>query len=92
MSSQRPGISECFDHLWFLGEVFVLAVLDLSLVYKWLEIRTVLDAIWRVDIDHLHLASHALFFQQRVHHQQRISGDQAIRPAVSVAIKVDGFA
>ncbi|MGC8908126.1 MAG: hypothetical protein ACP5M0_11880 [Desulfomonilaceae bacterium] len=56
------------------------------------EVGAVLDAVGRVEVDHLHLAGHALFFEERVHHQERIAGDQAVRPAVLVLVELDGLA
>ena len=39
-------------------------VFDVPFVHKRLESCSVFDAVRRVEIDHLHLAAHALFFQE----------------------------
>ncbi len=78
MDAQLPGVAEGLDHFRFLGQVFVLAVLDVALVDEGLEVGAVLDAVGRVDVDHLHLAGHALLLQQRVHHQQAVACNQSI--------------
>ena len=74
------------------GQVFILAVLHVALVDERLEVGAVLDAVGRVDVDHLHLAGHALLFQQRVHHQQAVARDQAVGPAVGVLVELDRLA
>ncbi|ERS91502.1 hypothetical protein Q671_04060 [Halomonas sp. PBN3] len=92
MNAQLPGIPEGLDHLWLLGQVLVLAILDVPLVRERLEVGAVLDAVGRVDIDHLHLPGHALLLQHGVHHQQGIAGDQAVGPVALVLVEVDGLA
>ncbi|EHI13651.1 hypothetical protein KEK_06745 [Mycolicibacterium thermoresistibile ATCC 19527] len=89
MNAQLPGIPERLDHLGFLRQVFVLAVLHVALVDEGLEVGAVLDAVGRVDVDHLHLAGHALLLQQAVHDQQGVAGDQAVGPAFLMAVEVD---
>ena len=73
-------------------QILALAVLDVALVDEGLEVGAVLDAVGRVDVDHLHLARHALLLQQGVHHQERIAGDQAVAPAVLVPVELDRLA
>jgi len=92
MDAHFPGIAEGADLLWLGGQVFVLAVLNVALVYKGLKVGAVPDAIRGVDVNHLDLTSHAFLFQQRIHDQQGVSSDQAVRPVVWVLIKLDGFA
>ncbi len=92
MDAQLPRIAEGLDHLRLLRQVFVLAVLDVALVDEGLEVAAVLDAVGRVEIDHLHLACHAFLLQQAVHHQQRVAGHEAVGPAAVVLVELDGLA
>jgi hypothetical protein len=92
VDAEFPGVAEGTDHFGFLGEVFVLAVLDVATIDEGLEIGAVPDAVGRVNVDHLYLASHAFFFEEGVHDEERIAGDEAIGPSVGVAVEVHGFA
>ena len=88
MDAQFPGVPERLDHLGFLGQVVIRAVLHVALVGEGLKVRPVFDAIGRVDVDHLHPARHRLFLQQRVHHQEAVARDQPVRPALFVVVEV----
>ena len=92
VDAEFPGVAECADHFWFLGEVFVLAVLDVAAIDEGLEIGAVADAVGRVDVDHLDLAGEAFFFEEGVHDEEGIAGDEAVSPAMGVAVEIDGFA
>src|SRR4051794_27793123 len=92
MDFKFPGVPKRFEHLGFLGQILVLAVLDVPLVHEWLEVRPILDAIRRVDVPHLPLPRHALLFEKRVHDKKRISGDEPVGPIVVVPIELDGVA
>jgi hypothetical protein len=92
VDAEFPGVAEGANHFGFLGEVFVLAVLDVAAIDEGLEIGAVADAVGRVDVDHLNLAGHAFFFEEGVHDEERIAGDEAVGPAVGVAVEIDGFA
>ena len=92
MDAQLPGVPEGLDHLGFLGQVGVVAVLHVALADEGLEVAAVLDAVGRVDVDHLHPAGQALLVQQAVHHQQAVAGHQPVGPAALVAVEVDGVA
>ena len=75
-----------------MRQVLVLAVLDVALVDEGLEVAAVLDAVGRVDVDHLHLPGHALLLQQAVHHQQAVAGHQPVAPAAVVLVEVHSLA
>jgi len=92
VDAEFPSIAEGADHFWFLGKVFVLAVLDVAAIDERLEIGAITDAVGRIDIDHLDLAGQAFFFEEGVHDEERITGDEAVGPAMGVAIEIDGFA
>jgi hypothetical protein len=49
-----------------------------------------MHAVGRVDVDHLHLPAQTFLFQQRVHDQQRIAGDEAVFPAEGFLVVVEG--
>ena len=78
VDAQFPGIAKGADLLRLGGQVFVPAVLHVALVDEGLEVGAVLDAVGRVDVNHLYFAGHALLFQERVHHEERIAGDEAV--------------
>jgi len=88
VNAERPGVAVGFDLLRLVGDVFVL-VLHVAAVNAGLEVAGVPDAVGRVYVDHLHLARHALLDQERVHHQERIPQDQAVRPTDLVAVELD---
>src|ERR1700694_140956 len=92
MDAELPGISESAYHFRFLSKILVFPVLNVAAIDEGLEIRPVTDSVGWVDVDHLDLAGHAFFFEQGVHHEERIAGDEAIGPAVGVAVEIDGFA
>ncbi len=92
MNAELPRVPERLDHLRFLREVFVPAILNVTFADERLEVGAVLDAVRRVDVDHLQLSGHPLLLQQRVHHQQRIAGDQPVGPAALVLVEVDRVA
>ena len=89
MDAQFPGVAEGFDHLRFGGQILVLAVPYLALVREGLKVGAVLDAVGRVDVDHLHLAAHALLLEEAVHHQQAVARDQAVAPVMRVLVELD---
>jgi len=60
VDAELLGVPVGLDLLLLVGEVFVF-VLDVPPVDAGLEVAGVLDAVGRVDVDHLHLAGHALF-------------------------------
>ena len=91
MDAQFPGVPESFDHLRLLGQVLVLFILHIPLVHKGLEVRAVLDAVGRVDVDHLHLSGHALLLQQGVHDDQAVARNHPVRPVNAVLIKLNGL-
>jgi len=92
VDAELPGVAEGTDHFWFLGEVFVLAVLDVAAIDEGLEIGAVADAVGRVDVNHLDLAGQAFFFEEGIHDEERIAGDEAVGPAMGMAVEIDGFA
>ena len=92
MDAQLPGVPEGLDHLGFLGQILILSILDRTLTDEGLKVAAVLDAVGRVDVDHLHPAGQALLVQQAVHHQQAVAGHQPVGPAALVAVEVDGVA
>jgi hypothetical protein len=92
VDAEFPGVAEGADHFWFLGEVFVFAIFNVAAIDEGLEIGAVADAVGRIDVNHLDLASEAFFFEEGVHDEERIAGDEPIGPAMGVAIKIDSFA
>ena len=91
VNAQFPSIAERFDHFRFLRQILVFAVFHVALIHERLKIGAVFDPIRRVDIDHLNLSRHALFFQERVHNDKTVPGDQAVRPSFFMPVKFNGF-
>jgi hypothetical protein len=88
VDAQLPGVAIRLDLLWLVGEVFVF-VFDIAAVKARLEVGGVFDAVGRVEVDHLYLACHALFDQQRVHHQQRVAQNESVCPVDLVLVELD---
>ena len=91
MDAERPGIAICLDHLRLAREGGVVLP-DVALVDAWLEVAAVLHAIGWVHVDHLDFAGHALAFQQRVHDDERVAQNEAVRPIDIVLIELHRFA
>ena len=64
VDAELPGVAEGPDNLGLLGQVLVAAVLDVTLVDEGLKVGAGADAVGRVDVDHLHLAGHALLLSR----------------------------
>jgi len=92
VDAEFPSISKRADHFGFLREIFVFAIFNVPAIDEGLEIGAVANTVWRIEVDHLYLASQSFFFEQGIHDQQRITGDEAVGPAMGVAVKIDGFA
>ena len=88
--SKRPAWA-CCPLTWLAGGVLGLAVLHVALARADLPVRPELDAVGRVEVDHLHLALQPLLFGQRGHHQQRVAQDHAVRPLLAVVVEVDAL-
>ncbi|OCX56533.1 hypothetical protein BFM99_17265 [Stutzerimonas stutzeri] len=64
-------------------------MINFIISYKRLKVRTELDSIGRIEIDHLHLSTHALILQQGVHHLQGVAENQAIGPLFLMGIGIE---
>ena len=53
-----PGVSKGLDHFGLMRKVRV-TLLNSSVVRKRLKVARVVDPVWRVEVDHLHLGGHA---------------------------------
>ena len=91
MDPEIPGVAERADRLRFLGEVFVPSVRHVAPVHERLEVRAVTDAVGRVDVDGLNLPAEAFLFQQAVHDQEAVAGNQTVGPVVAVFVELDGL-
>src|ERR1700683_1728061 len=92
VDAKFPGVAEGADHFRFLREVLVFAVFNVTAIDEGLKIGTVADTVRRINVNHLNLPTQALFFEERIHDEKRISGDEAVGPAVRVTVEIDGFA
>ena len=91
VNTQFPSITESLNHLRLLGQIIVLLILYISLVHKWLEIRTVFDTIGWVNIDHLHLSSHTFLLQKGVHNDQTVTSNHAVCPVDTMLVELNTF-
>ena len=60
MNAQFPGVAEGFDLLGFTANVGFCTILDIALAQAALPVGAELDAIGRVDVDHLDLPAQVL--------------------------------
>jgi hypothetical protein len=90
VDAERPGVAVRLDHFRFAGEV-LFTVLHVTLAELRLEVRGELDAVGRVEIDHLHLAREVFAPGEAGHDLQRIAEDHAVRPVHVVLIELHGF-
>ena len=88
MNAQLPCIPKRLDHLGLLGQVGIATVFHVAFVGERLKVAAVLDAVRRVDVDHLYLPGHTFFVQQAVHHQQAVARYQPVGPAPVVFVEV----
>ena len=61
-------------------------VAHLQLPRRHLPVRVELDAVGRVQIDHLHLAAQGLLLGKARHHGETVAEDQAVRPLQADAV------
>src|SRR5579862_334915 len=80
MDSISPSISECLYLLRLTGNVFYVSVFHISCRGGPLEVRIELNAIGRIKIDALHLATESLSLSQRSHHLQTVAKNHAVGP------------
>ena len=69
--------------------VLELAVLDVALARRDLPVAAELDAVRRVDVDHLDLAAQRLALGEARHDVERVAEDHAVRPVGLVLVEVD---
>src|SRR2546427_6922322 len=80
MQTQFPGVAIRLHHLWLTRDVFVVAVLDVSLPHERLEVRAEAHAVWRGHVDHLDPAAPTLLLPQTLPHHEAVPHDQAGPP------------
>ncbi len=86
MQPEFPRVAVGLDHLGLAGHVRVVVVSDIALAHERLEVGAELHPVWRVHVDHLHLAAEALVVQQRVHDDEGVAEDQPIDPRIPVLV------
>ena len=84
-----PGVAERLDLLGLARSVLELAVLDVAIARGHLPVRAELDAVGRVDVDHLDLAAQLLPLGERRHHLKGVAEDHPVRPVGVVLVEVD---
>src|SRR5699024_5267827 len=78
VDAEFPGITEGFDLFSLAGSVLGLTILHVALTGTDLPVGTELDAVRRVDVDHLDLAAQLLPLSKRSHNLQGVAQDQAV--------------
>src|SRR6266571_3904700 len=91
MNSYFPSISKCLDRLGLLRQVGVLAICDFAMVHKGLKIRPIPNSVGWINVYHLNFPRHSLFFKERIHNEQGVTGDQSVRPSLRMFVKLDCF-
>ena len=91
MNPQLPRVAKSLDLLGLADEVLDLVVFHVAPTGGHLPIAPEFYAIRRINIDGLDATTHAFFFQERIHHEQRVPEDHPIAPIVFVFIEFHGF-
>jgi len=88
MDAQLPCVPKGPDLLRLAGQVLILAILHVPLIHEGLEVAAILHSIGWIDVDHLHLAGHALLLQKGIHDQEGIPGNETIGPAMRMLVEL----
>ena len=88
VDAEFPGVAEGADLFGLAGGVLGLAVLDVALAGGDLPVGAEVDAVGRVEVDHLDLALEALFFGEGGHDEEGVAEDEAVRPVLVVAVEI----
>ena len=88
MDAIFPVITKRFYLFGLATNVFAFPVFDLPRASGYLPIRIKFDAIWRVDIDALHLAAQVLALGQARHHIEAVAEDHAVRPMLIMLVEL----
>src|SRR5688572_29892941 len=75
----RPRVAEGLDLLGFACDVLELAVLDVSLARGDLPVGSELDAVRRVQVDHLDLAAKPFTLGEAGHDLEAVAEDHSVR-------------
>src|SRR6266699_5223776 len=89
MNPQLPCVSKRLHLFWLSRSVLDFAVLDVTLLCRHLPVRSELDAIGGVHVDHLNLALQPLLLRERGHHEEGVAKDQSVGPVLVVLIELD---
>ena len=88
MDAEFPGVAERTDLLGLARRVLDLPVLHVALARRDLPVRPELDAVRRVEVDHLHLALERLLLGEARHDEQRVAEDHPVRPVLVPPVEV----
>ena len=86
MQPKFPCIPVSLDHLRFIGHVVIVAVFNIPLSDKGLEVGAELHAVGWVHVDHLNLSGHTLIVQQGIHNYHGVAQDHAVDPFIGKLI------
>src|SRR2546426_2880882 len=80
MDAQFPSVAISLNHFRLSGNRLIVAMGNFSFPNKRLKVAPKLHSIRRINVDHLHLTSETFVLDETVHHEERVSEDEAIRP------------
>src|SRR5208337_4269339 len=89
MNSAIPSITECSYLFRLRRRILDPSVSHISFASADLPIRSKLDPIRRIDIDHLHLALEPFLLGKARHDMERVPQDHPVRPVLIVLVKLD---
>ena len=88
VNAVAPSVTEGLDLFRFAGDVGGVAVFDVPAGGGPLEVGVELDAVGRVDVDTLHLATQSFALGEGGHHLQTVAEDHAIGPVGVVLVEL----
>src|SRR2546425_5298847 len=91
MHAELPRVAIGLNRFRLSCHRFIRGLLWRSVTDARLEVRVVVDAVWRIYVDHLNLAAEPLFLQKTCHDNQRIAQDHPINPVHSMPVELDSL-
>src|SRR5438105_8975786 len=86
---QFPGVSKRLHLFRLPSRIFAPTIFDIPFACGHLPVGPELDAVWWIDINHLDFAPQTLLFREGRHNEKRVTQDQAVGPALRVAVEFD---
>src|SRR5262245_34289391 len=90
MDTECPRISVRFYRLRLTSEILI-AVLYVTLAKLWLKIGTELDAVGRIDVNHLYFAREIFAPGKACHYLERVTQNHSVRPVNGMLVELNGL-